>query len=161
MAQRDGNTGRVLIVEDHLPTSRLMATAFQEVASGVTCIEVGTAEKALEFLTQTGNPSDTPEIVLLDLELPNNDGFAVLRTLKNDPELRRKPVVVMSATQSQEAINRCYELHARTFISKPDEWEEFVEIAEAVSTYWFAAAECPATTPFARPEPGDTKVEIE
>lgn len=148
MSQMEERSGRVLIVEDHVPTSRLMATAFHEMEGDITCVEVRTAEKAIEFLTRTGAPSEAAEIVLLDLDLPDDDGFAVLETLRDDPELCRKPVIVVSSTPSQEAINRCYELHARTFIPKPDDWDEFTGTARAIADYWFGFAACPTTTPF-------------
>lgn len=161
MTEGDAYSGRVLIVEDHLPTSRLITTAFQEVASGVTCVEVNTAEQAVEFLTRTGTPSDKPEIVLLDLDLPNDGGYSVLQTLKNDPELRRKPVVVLSADSRQETIDRAYELNASTFVSKPDEWAEFLKMADTIARYWFDTADCPATTSFAPTDRENPPVEIE
>lgn len=161
MKEGQGTDGRVLIVEDHVPTSRLMATAFHEAPSEVTCVEVRTAEEALRFLTRQGDPSHEPEIVLLDLDLPGGSGFDVLQTLKNDPELRRKPVVVVSARTSQDAINRSYDLHARTFIRKPDDWSGFMDLATAITHYWFQTAKWPDASLHPSTSVDDRVVEVE
>lgn len=147
MAETDEGSKRVLIVEDHAPTANLMVRALNEAASEVSCIEVRTASEALEYLTRSGEAADLPDIVLLDLDLPDKNGFDVLKTLNSHPKLSRTPVIVVSGDARPSTIHRCYELHARTFIKKPEAWDEFATVAQAIVDYWFNTAATPRNVP--------------
>lgn len=152
--------GRVLIVEDDPPTSRLLSRAIQEAYPQLTCDQVETAEAALSLLMRPAYPPDEPQLVLLDLDLPNKDGFEVLEALRSHAELRRTPVVVISGDSSTSTVNRCYELHARSFIEKPNEWDEFVAIGESIGNYWFETAQLPGSS--RKPSKlGGNEIEIE
>lgn len=146
MAEGDGACERILIVEDHGPTANLMVRALNEVAPGVTCIEVRTAGQALDFLTRSNEAAPTPDLVLLDLDLPDRNGLDVLKALNSHPKLCRIPVLVISSDERPETIDRCYEHAARTFIKKPEEWDEFAAVAQAIGDYWFDIAATPSTT---------------
>lgn len=143
MDQPGDRSRRVLIVEDHAPTARLFVEAFEGAAPGVSCVDVRTGEMALEHLTGECAATREPGLVLLDLDLPGMDGFEVLEKLYSHPELRGTPVVVVSGNTSSEAVERCYELRARTFIPKPDDWDEFTALAESIARYWFETADRP------------------
>lgn len=143
MPETDEASQRVLIVEDHGPTANLMVHALTEAAPEITCVEVRTASQALEFLTRSEAASDLPDIVLLDLDLPDKNGFDVLKAINSHPKLSPTPVIVVSGDARPSTIHRCYELHARTFIRKPEAWDEFASVAQAIVEYWFNTAATP------------------
>lgn len=158
MTETDEVSPRVLIVEDHGPTSHLMVRALNEAAPAVTCVEVRTAAKALEFLTHSDD--DGPDVVLLDLDLPDKDGFDVLKALNSHPTLSRTPVIIVSGDTRPATIDRCYEMRARTFIEKPEGWDEFLSVAQAIAEYWFETATIPSTCLHSNSSAGDA-VQVE
>ena len=137
-------SGCVLIVEDHRPTSALMTTAFDEVSPAITCRVVETGEDAMAVLAGENEPEAVPDLVLLDLDLPGMDGYAVLEALERDERLRALPVVVVSDITERATIDRCYELGARTFVSKPNDLNGFLSFAETLTDYWFRLATRPS-----------------
>jgi len=100
---------------------------------------------ALQFLRQEGEYDDTPrpDLILLDLNMPRKDGEEVLEELKDDEDLRRIPVVVLTSSESEEDIAKSYELNANAYLTKPVDFDGFVEIVNRMEDFWFQVVKLP------------------
>jgi two-component system, chemotaxis family, response regulator Rcp1 len=102
---------------------------------------VSTAEdgvQALEFLRREGKHANAPrpDLILLDLNLPRKDGREVLAEIKADESLRMIPVVVLTTSRAEADVLRSYNLHANCYITKPVDFEQFLEVVNAVESFW-------------------------
>ena len=84
-----------------------------------------------------------PDLILLDLNLPRKDGRDVLIELKNDEKLRTIPVVVLTTSQEEEDIEQVYRLYANSFLTKPVDFDSFVDMVKTASNYWFSLVRLP------------------
>jgi len=134
-----GRPLKVLLVEDNPADARLVMEAFGEHSSTVELEHAGDGETALRMLRSTPG-SQRPDLVLLDLNLPGMDGREVLEQVKSDPDLRRIPVVVLTTSDAEQDILRCYDLHANSYITKPADYEGFVGVVRSIEAYWPATA---------------------
>jgi Response regulator containing a CheY-like receiver domain and an HD-GYP domain len=102
-------------------------------------------DTALRFLRRQGAYSDAPrpKLIFLDLNLPGKDGREVLAEIKQDRELRRIPVVVLTTSDAQQDIESAYELHANCYIRKPSTLEEFLTVIRTCEIFWFNTARLP------------------
>lgn len=126
----------ILLVEDSPDDADLMVEALKDgmLAHRVTHIEDG--EQAIDHLRR----SPTPDLILLDLHLPRRNGHEVLEEIKNDPRLRRIPVVIMTSSDNEKAILRVYELHANCCVSKPTDQEQFALAVKRIKLFWLTVA---------------------
>ena len=135
----------ILLVEDNPVDVMITKEAFNSarVSNNVHVAEDG--EKALDFLHKQGEymAVPTPEIILLDLNLPRKDGRDVLAEVKADPSLRRIPVIILTTSESPEDIWRSYELQANCFITKPVDMEQFTKALDSLGEFWFTLARLP------------------
>jgi CheY-like chemotaxis protein len=136
----------VLLVEDSAAEARLAREVLREATFPVHLHVASDGEQAMEFLRREGRyeAAPRPQLVLLDLNLPRKDGREVLRDMKEDDELRRIPVVVLTTSQAATDITRAYELHANCYIQKPLELDGFIEIVKSIHHYWLQMVELPA-----------------
>ena len=111
-------------------------------AGGVvnTLVEMFDGQQAIDYLTRRGQYHDRtkfpkPGLILLDIKMPKADGFAVLEKIKADPELRLIPVLMLTSTDDQLEINRCYTLGANSYVVKPVRYEEFQERIRALGLF--------------------------
>jgi CheY-like chemotaxis protein len=102
-------------------------------------------EEALRFLHREGEYADAPRpgLVLLDLNLPRRDGREVLAELKADPELRVIPVVVLTTSEAEEDILRSYSLHANAYVSKPVDFDRFVDVIRQIDDFFVTVVKLP------------------
>ena len=103
-------------------------------------IEMRDGQQALDYLTRRGQYQDRtksprPGLILLDIKMPKADGFTVLETIKADPELRLIPVLMLTSTDDQLEVNRCYTLGANSYVVKPVRYEEFQERIRALGLF--------------------------
>jgi len=142
MAQKPVN---ILLVEDNPGDARLAQEALKENKVANTLHWVDDGVKALEFLHQQGPYADAPrpDVILLDLNLPRKDGREVLAEIKDDPELKRIPVVVLTVSQAEEDILRTYNLHANCYITKPLDLDRFLEVVQQVENFWLTIVKLP------------------
>lgn len=135
----------ILLVEDSPSDTELTIEAFREgsVESHLSHVEDGV--EALSFLARRQHYSQAPrpDLILLDLNLPQKDGREVLAELKKDPELRTIPVVVLTTSRSDQDIARAYQLQANCYISKPVEFEQFVRVVRLIEHFWLEVASLP------------------
>ena len=111
-------------------------------AGGVvnTLVEMSDGQQAIDYLTRRGQYHDRtkfpkPGLILLDIKMPKADGFAVLEKIKADPELRLIPVLMLTSTDDQLEVNRCYTLGANSYVVKPIRYEEFQERIRALGLF--------------------------
>jgi CheY-like chemotaxis protein len=136
----------ILLVEDNPADVRLTQEAFRE-AKVLNRIHVSaTGEAALAFLRREGQFSEapTPDIILLDLNLPRKKGHEVLAEIKSDPALKRIPVIVLSTSQSSEDVLRAYDLHVNCYVAKPIGLEKFLQVVKTIENLWLGAAKLPS-----------------
>ncbi len=139
----------IILIDDNLDHVKIIIWALEqaEVRTKVTVIDDG--EKALEYLLSNGTPAGArrpPDLVLLDINMPKVNGLDVLQKIKNDRELRRIPVVVLSSSERQEDIDKAYVLGANTFISKAAVFNEIARAMNTLCNYWSQVAELPPRT---------------
>jgi two-component system response regulator len=135
----------VLLVEDD-PGDVLMtreAFADNKVANTLHVVSDGTS--AMDFLHKRGEHAEapTPDLVLLDLNLPRMDGREVLAAVKGDPALRQIPVVVLTTSEAEEDVLRSYELHANAFVTKPVDFERFIEVIRQIDDFFVSVVRLP------------------
>ncbi|EPG75526.1 response regulator receiver domain protein [Leptospira fainei serovar Hurstbridge str. BUT 6] len=135
----------ILLVEDNPADVRLTLEALGEVPKSKNLIVVNDGEEALDYVKGEGSYSGNsrPDLILLDLNLPKKNGFDVLKELKEDPELRRIPVVVLTTSGSDRDILQTYNLHANSYIQKPVEFDSFIEAMRSLRVYWFRTSRLP------------------
>lgn len=122
-----------LLVDDS-PQDRLLAQeAFESVCPKCT---LTCAASGHEALTLFDDPTFEPEVILLDLNMPGINGFEVLKALKNNPRLRRIPVVILSTSNAQQDISQAYTLHASSYLVKSANFAEFLKQVETFLNYW-------------------------
>jgi two-component system, chemotaxis family, response regulator Rcp1 len=137
---------RILLVEDNPGDARLTAEVFKynnKLPKSLAVVEDGV--EALAYLRQEGKYTDAPrpDLILLDLNLPKKDGRQVLAAIKNDENLRRIPVVVLTTSGDQEDIKQAYDLNANCFLTKPVDFEQFASLLTAIEEFWLTFAELP------------------
>ena len=135
----------VLLVEDD-PGDVLMtqeAFADYKIANRLTVVNNG--EDAIAYVRKQGRFADapTPDLVLLDLNLPRRDGREVLRDIKEDPELRRIPIVVLTTSEAEEDVLASYLLHANAYVRKPVDFEQFVAAVRAIDDFFIEVVRLP------------------
>ncbi len=143
---RNGDPVEILLVEDNPGDVRLTQEALREAKVRNNLHVVGDGEKALAFLRREGEFHDapTPDIILLDLNLPKKHGQEVLSEIKSDPVLRRIPVVVLTTSKAEEDILRSYDLHANCYVTKPVDFEQFIKVVRSIEEFWFTVVKLPA-----------------
>ncbi|MGF7238841.1 MAG: response regulator [Frankia sp.] len=135
----------VLLVEDD-PGDVLMtreAFADHKVKNNLHVVSDGV--EALSFLRGEGEFSDAPrpDLILLDLNLPRKDGRDVLAEVKTDEGLRRIPVVVLTTSEAEEDVLRSYDLHANAYITKPVDFERFVDVVRHIDDFFVSVVRLP------------------
>ena len=135
----------ILLIEDNPGDVRLTQEAFKEGKKNIT-LEVATdGIEALRFLRKEGPYAEKqiPDLILLDLNLPKWDGREVLKEIKNDPSLRRIPVIVLTTSNAGTDILNSYDLHANCFINKPIDFDDVFNIIHKIEEFWLSSAILP------------------
>jgi len=129
---------RILLVDDNPGDVRLTLEAFRDGLPNEMSVTKNGVE-ALAFLRRQGKYTSAPrpDLILLDLNLPLKDGREVLADIKQDPELRRIPVAVLTSSRAEDDIRKAYELHANCYICKPVELERFMAVVRSIQDFWF------------------------
>ena len=142
----DHRTIDVLLVEDDPGDVLMTREAFTEnkVANRLAVVSDGVS--ALEFLRKEGEYADapTPDLVLLDLNLPRMDGREVLAAMKSDDELRRIPVVVLTTSEAEEDVLRSYSPHANAYVTKPVDFERFIDVVRQIDDFFVSVVRLPS-----------------
>ena len=141
----NGNQVEILLVEDNQADVRLTVEALKEgkISNHLNIARDGM--EATDFLKKRGKFANAPdvELILLDLNLPKKDGRSVLAEIKEDDNLRRIPVVVMTTSKAEEDIIKSYNLHANCYIIKPIDFDKFIDVVKAIEDFWVSIVTLP------------------
>lgn len=135
----------ILLVEDNPGDVKLTEKAFENANLLNNLHVVMDGQSAVDFLYQRGEYEDKPrpDLVLLDLNLPKLNGDEVLERIKEDEELRRVPVVMLTSSEAEEDIISTYNLHANAYMNKPVEFSGFIDVVKKVEGFWFSVVKYP------------------
>lgn len=136
---------RVLLVEDNPADVVLALETFGDIGSRTELSTVPDGVSAMNFLLRRNGyaGAQRPHLILLDLNLPGKDGREVLASVKAHESLRRIPVLVLTSSETESDIHRCYDLGANCYLTKPLDYQSFRELVETVERFWFRMAELP------------------
>ena len=142
------NAVEILLVEDNPDDEELALHALRKgnLANRIQVARDGA--EALDFVFCTGafagrDIHNSPKVILLDLKLPKVDGTEVLRRIKDDPRTREIPIVIMTSSREERDLAITYKLGANSYIRKPVDFEQFIEVAGALGLYWLLWNEPP------------------
>jgi len=135
----------ILLVEDNPAEVRLTMEGLKEARIANHLNAVNDGQSAIEYVRRRGKytAAPRPDLILLDLNLPGIDGRTVLRTIKEDPDLRVIPVVIITSSEAETDIIKSYEDHANCFISKPIDFEGFTKVIRSIEHFWFTVVRLP------------------
>ena len=135
----------ILLVEDNPGDARLTREALSQSKVSNNLHHARDGEEAMRFLRREGQFANapTPDLVLLDLNLPRRDGREVLEDVKRDPLLKHIPIVILTSSEAEEDILRSYRLHANCFITKPVDLEQLTKVVQAIEQFWFTLVKLP------------------
>jgi chemotaxis family two-component system response regulator Rcp1 len=135
----------ILLVEDNEADVRLTQEVLTDSKVRNNLMIASNGEEALSCLRQQGKfrNSPRPDLILLDLNLPVKDGREVLAQIKQDPDLKSIPVVILTTSKAEEDIVKTYNLHANCYITKPVDLEQFVTVVNYIEDFWLAIVKLP------------------
>jgi chemotaxis family two-component system response regulator Rcp1 len=141
----DATPLEVLLVEDSPGDVRLTQEAFKDAKVHINFHVASDGTEAMAFLRREGPYANAPrpDLVLLDLNLPRKDGREVLAEIKESPELKTIPVVVLTTSSFEADILRSYESHANCYITKPVDLDGFLTVVKSIDSFWLSVVELP------------------
>jgi len=133
---------RVVAIEDNPADVRLVKEGVDATEIKVELQVFNSGHQAVEQLTaiDASSPEDYPDLILLDLNLPGKSGFDLLETIRNETVFHHVPVVIVSSSENPEDINRCYELSANAYITKPADPDDYIRMIDDTVDFWITTA---------------------
>jgi len=145
MTSVDMRPVEILLVEDSPSDTELTVEALREakVRNHLSIAEDGV--QALEFLRRKGKYAGAPrpDLIMLDLNLPRKDGREVLAEIKSDNDLKTIPVVVLTTSRAEQDVLQAYNLHANCYITKPVDFEQFLNVVHSIESFWLMLVTLP------------------
>jgi len=135
----NNKTAEILLIEDNPGDILLTKEAFRNTHFKHNLRIARDGDEALKILCRQGefNNLPLPDLILLDLSLPKVDGREVLEKIKTSTELRNIPVIILSGSAAESDMTASYDLHANSYVVKPDNFDDFKEIITSIENYWF------------------------
>ena len=138
----------ILLVEDNLSDAELTIRALKKKNLANNLVHLKNGAEALDFIFAKGNfagrdPHKMPKVVLLDLKMPKVNGLEVLEKLRSDANARKIPVVVLTSSNEDPDIERCYALGVNSYIVKPVDFDNFVKAVSDLGFYWLLLNQVP------------------
>lgn len=145
MKHVSGRPVEILLVEDNPGDVRLMVEALKDAKVNNNLHVANNGEAAMDFLRRKGEFAGVPvpDLIMLDLNLPKKDGREVLAEIKEDPDLKHIPVVVITTSAAEEDILKSYKLHANCYITKPVNFEQFIKVVHSIEEFWLTVVKLP------------------
>jgi CheY-like chemotaxis protein len=138
---------RILLAEDNPKDVELTLTALEEHRLANEVVVVNDGAEALDYLYGRGKyamrTGDNPAVVLLDLKMPKVDGLEVLRTIKNDPNLKAIPVVILTSSREEKDLVESYKLGVNAYVVKPVDFQQFIDAVKELGAFWAVVNEPP------------------
>ena len=145
MEKSEARAIEILLVEDSPSDTDLTLEALKDfkVRNHVSVVEDGVL--AMQFLRREGPYAQAPrpDLIMLDLNLPRKDGREVLAELKADGNLKTIPVVVLTTSRAEQDILRAYQLNANCYITKPVDFNQFLEVVRSIESFWLFVVTLP------------------
>lgn len=140
-----GKPVEILLVEDNPADVRLMKEGLRDAKMRNNLHVVEDGVDAMAYLRREGKYSNavSPDIVLLDLNLPKKSGIEVLQEIKGDENLKKTPVVILTTSKSEEDIVKSYNLHANCYITKPVDLDQFMKVVKTTEDFWLTIVKLP------------------
>jgi CheY-like chemotaxis protein len=140
-----GKPVEILLVEDNAGDVGLIEEVFEEAKIWNNLHIAEDGEEAVLYLHGEGkfSGSPRPDIIILDLNLPNKDGREVLREVKGDSNLKNIPVIVLTTSNAEKDILRAYELHANAYVTKPLDFDQFINVVGSIVNFWLEVVQLP------------------
>jgi len=140
-----GKPIEILLVEDNLGDARLAREALKDSKIRNALNHVQDGVEALAFLRRQGEyaAAPRPDLILLDLNLPRKDGRQVLAEIKEDPDLKSIPVVILTISKDEEDVLKTYSQHANCYITKPIDLGQFMKVIKAIEDFWLTIVKLP------------------
>ena len=136
---------RLLLVEDNAADIFLMEMALELSPVATELMVARDGLEALDLLGQAKAGGPFPDLILLDLNMPRVDGFEFLQALRADPHLTHLPAIVLTTSNDPADVRRAYALQANSYLTKPGTLEDFLQLIESLTGYWFGKASIPQT----------------
>jgi CheY-like chemotaxis protein len=135
----------ILLIEDSEGDARLAKEAMRDSKVSNTIYHVSDGVEAMAFLRKDGKyaKAQRPDLILLDLNLPKKDGREVLAEIKEDENLKRIPVVILTVSNDEADILRSYNLHANCYITKPIDLGQFIKVVRSIEDFWLTIVKLP------------------
>ena len=135
----------ILLVEDNPGDAQLAKEALESSKLYNSLSAVDDGQKAMDYLFKKApyEKVTTPDLILLDLNLPKKDGKEVLAEIKSNPDLKRIPVVILTTSSAEEDILRSYNLHANCYITKPIDLNQFMKVVKSIENFWMSIVVLP------------------
>jgi len=139
----------VLLVEDSPGDVRLTQEAFRDANRSIHLQVASDGVEAMAFLRREGPHADAPrpDLILLDLNLPKMDGREVLTQIKADASLKTIPTVILTTSEAEADIVRCYQLQANCYLSKPVQFDAFASLVRSINDFWLTKVKLPQQEP--------------
>ena len=131
----DDNEGDILLTREALDDARIV----NKISIAYDGLE------AIRFLKKQPVGRDTPDLILLDINLPKMNGTEVLAIIKNDPELKRIPVIMLTTSSAEKDILASYDNHANCYITKPVDLDRFMAVVRTIEDFWISIVKLPKT----------------
>lgn len=143
--QTIGKPIEILLVEDSLADIRLVKEALKDGKLYNSLNVVRDGMEAMAFLRKEGKYKavSRPDLILLDLNLPKMDGREVLSEIKQDTDLKRIPVLILTSSQTDKDIIKSYNQHANCYITKPVDLDQFFEVIKSIESFWLSIVKLP------------------
>jgi len=132
---------RVLLIEDNVGDIELVKTGFEDARIANEIQTISDGEVALEFFKKGQN---LPDIVLLDINLPKVDGFEILKEIRESAESSHIPVIMLTSSEADKDIAQSYQYRANSYVSKPVDFESFLEAIHAMEQFWLSVVKLPS-----------------
>jgi two-component system, chemotaxis family, response regulator Rcp1 len=146
MSDQRGPMPIVLLAEDNENDVELTRLGFEQAKMPVTLYRVKDGEEGIAFLRKEGQyaSAPTPDLVLLDLNMPRMDGREMLAEIAADDRLKHIPVIVLTTSSAEAEILNMYRLRCSSYIVKPMTFAQFSRVMETIADYWFAIVALPS-----------------
>jgi two-component system response regulator len=148
--QQQPDLPTILLVEDNIDDYEAVIRSFKKAHLDNPIHWCKSGKDAMDYLKSEGKYAEAaivtkPALILLDLNMPGVDGRKALGLIKQHPDLKKTPVVILTTSADEKDIEQCYELGASTYIQKPVNFEGLVEAVSRIKEYWFGIALLPRT----------------
>jgi two-component system, chemotaxis family, response regulator Rcp1 len=137
----------ILLIEDSPSDAALTIEALQagKIVNNLNCVVDGVEAMAYLRKQDRFTESSRPDLIMLDLNLPKKDGREVLQELKSDPSLKLIPVIVLTTSSADKDVLQSYALNANCFITKPVDFQQFIDVVRSIERFWLSVVTLPPT----------------